>query len=144
MIDIQEVPIADTDEINTFLRGEWTIADQEHFGRAINWEKRHLTFVARQDGELIGVIELMVQAGVMHIEDIIIKHSWRRKGVGEALIRRAEDVARELNLHKVYLETGKTWQATRFYHALGYEETGILSHHLAGHDYVEFTKLINT
>ncbi len=84
----------------------------------------------------------MIQAGVMHIEDIIIKHSRRRRGIGEALIRRAEAAAGELELHKVYLETGKTWQATRFYHALGYEQTRELPDHLAGQDYVEFTKLL--
>ena len=73
MIDIQEAPTANTDEINAFLHGEWAIADCEHFGRPINWEKQLLTFVARQDGELIGVIEVMIQAGVMHIDDIIVK-----------------------------------------------------------------------
>ena len=49
----------------------------------------------------------------------------RRGGHGEALMRRAEGIARELGCHSVWLDTF-SFQAPGFYEKLGYEVFGRL------------------
>ena len=78
----------------------------------------------------------------MHIEAIIIKHDNYGHGVGKMLMEKAEILATENKLHKIYLETGKTWDATRFYEALGYQVTGELPNHFENQDYVEYSKFL--
>ena len=141
MIDIQPVEEIDK-EIEDFQKEEWEPADMAHFGRIINWEKHNQIFTARENGKLVGVLELCIQAGVMHIEAVIIKHDNYGKGVGKSLMEKAEIIAFENKLHKIYLETGKTWEATKFYEALGYQVTGELPNHFENQDYVEYSKFL--
>ncbi len=142
MIDIKTVEKIDpvTEE---FQKAEWIPADLTHFGRKIDWEKENKVFTATEDGKLVGVLEFSIQAGVMHIEALIVKHDEYRRGIGKMLMQKAETLASQRRLHKIYLETGKTWDATKFYEALGYKVTGELPNHFEKQDYVEYTKFLS-
>lgn len=142
MIDIKEVEKIDQ-TIEAFQKAEWIPAGLTHFGRKIDWKKENKVFTASEDEKLIGVLELSIQAGVMHIEALIIKHDEYGRGIGKMLMQKAEALAGERQLHKIYLETGKTWDATKFYEALGYKVTGELPNHFEKQDYVEYSKFLS-
>lgn len=142
MIDIKAVEKTDQ-VLEEFQKAEWIPADIAHFGRKIDWKKENKVFTATEDGKLVGVLEFSIQAGVMHIESLIVKHDEYRKGVGTMLMQKAESLAYERQLHKIYLETGKTWDATKFYEVLGYKVTGELPNHFGKQAYVEYTKFLS-
>lgn len=131
-----------TDEIKNLQKDEWEIADIAHFGRVIDWKKETRVIIARVDNELVGVLELSMQSGVMHIESLIVKHTMQGQGIGRALVERAEQLAKEYHLHKIYLETGESWNATRFYEALGYINSGILQNHYENIHYIIYSKYL--
>lgn len=135
---LTEVPSTRLD----FVRREWGFADLEQYGRIIDWKPTKLFIQAFDHDELIGDLELLIQGGVMHIEDLIIHHDWQRKGVGRTLMLEAEKIAREQKLHKIYLETGENWPARKFYDSLGYIKNGELPNHLIGVTYVIYTKFL--
>ena len=141
MIDIQEVN-ANSQEIEKFQENEWQPADIEHFGRTIDWKKEKKILKALEGAKLVGVLELTIQSGVMHIDSLIVKHDRQGQGIGKELMEKAESVARQNKLHKIYLDTGKNWGAVKFYEALGYIKTGELPKHLELQDYVEFSKFL--
>lgn len=141
MIDIKILDTLSDDAI-VFAKAAWAKADATHFGRKIQWAKEKKAFLAYEDGEIVGVLELTMQAGVMYIDEIIVKEELHRKGIGKMLMQKAEEVAKEKNLHKVYLDTGKDWPATKFYEALGYTKTGELPNHFEHADYVTYSKFL--
>lgn len=141
MIDIQELSSVPP-EMLEFQKREWQIADQKHFGRKVRWEKEKKVLTASDNGELCGVLELRIQAGVMTIDSLIVKHDVQGKGIGKALMLRAEHIAKDNQLHKIFLDTGKNWPATGFYEALGYTKTGDLIKHLDQQDFVLYSKFL--
>jgi len=141
MIDIKILDNLSDDAIN-FVKSEWAKADFIHFGRKIQWSKEKKVFQAYENGAIVGVLELTIQAGVMYIDELIIRQDMQRKGFGKRLMQKAEDVAREQKLHKMYLDTGKDWPAAKFYEALGYEKTGELPNHFENADYAVYSKFL--
>ncbi len=142
MLDIKITPET-TSEITEFLKEEWKQADLNHYGKVTDWKKEKLILQAFENNELVGVIELTIQVGVMHITEVIVKHKKQQKGIGKSLMKKAEELAKEKNLHKIYLETGASWEATKFYEALGYTKTGDLPKHWVKHDFVIYTKFLD-
>ena len=66
----------------------------------------------------------------------------RGKGIGSALILAAETKAKEIGVHKMWLETGTTWKAKMFYEKCGYTVRIILPNHIAGYEFVLMDKMI--
>lgn len=141
MINIQIVD-AISPEIENFQKAQWALADLKHFGRVVSWQRKSKVLKAMQNNELIGVLDLNFQSGVMHIDGLIIKEDKQRQGIGKALMLKAEEIARENNLHKIYLDTGKMWPANDFYQSLGYTITAELQDHLEHQDYVIYSKFL--
>jgi ribosomal protein S18 acetylase RimI-like enzyme len=129
-------------EIEVFQKEAWQSADMEYFGRMVDWKKEKQILQAIENEVLVGVLELIIQAGVMHIESVIVKKDKQGQGIGKQLMEKAEAIAKENKLHKLYLETGKNWKATTFYENLSYEKTGDLPKHFKGQDYVEYSKFL--
>ena len=141
MITIQTQDTISPEAIN-FVKEEWTMADKVHFGHPVEWKKEKKALVAQEAESIVGVLELTMQAGVMYIDELIIKTSRHGQGIGKMLMQKAEEMARENTMHKIYLDTGASWPAVEFYNALGYIKTGDLPHHLAGQDYVVYSKFL--
>ncbi len=141
MIHIQVLDSLSQDAI-TFVKEEWTQADVAHFGHVVDWKKEKMALEAKEDDVLLGVLELTIQAGVMYIDELIVKKESYGHGVGKMLMEKAETIAKEKKLHKIYLDTGAAWPATKFYEALGYKKTGDLPQHLGKQDYVVYSKYL--
>lgn len=131
-----------SDDAITFVKYEWIVADKVHFGREIKWQKEKQALTASDNDEIVGVIELTIQAGVMYIDELIVASHRQGQGIGTQLMQKAEELAREKHLHKIYLDTGSNWPAVKFYENLGYQQTGILSKHYENLDYIIFTKFL--
>lgn len=129
-------------KILEFLKKEWKTADIKYRGKEMTWLKTNKVLTAYEDQTLVGVLELNYVAGVMYIEEIIVAFDYHKKGIGTLLMKNAEDIAREAGLHKIYLETGKTWGIASFYENLGYIQTGEMPKHSGGQDYVQYSKFL--
>ncbi|HSW97401.1 MAG TPA: GNAT family N-acetyltransferase [Candidatus Saccharimonadales bacterium] len=141
MIDIQIVETV-SPEIEIFQRKEWELADLKHFGRIVSWGKESKILKAIQDNNLIGVLDLTIESGVMHIDGLIVKEDKQGNGIGKALMIKAEELAKERKVHKIYLDTGKTWLSSNFYQSLGYTITAELQNHIEHQDYVIYSKFL--
>lgn len=142
MINIQIVDTISPDAIK-FVKEEWTKADIPHFGHVVNWKKEKKVLQAMDENKIVGILELIMQAGVMYIDELIVAEIHHGEGVGKTLMEKAEEIAKVNNMHKIYLDTGKNWPAVKFYEALGYEKTGEFPKHLEGVDYVIFSKFLS-
>jgi ribosomal protein S18 acetylase RimI-like enzyme len=131
-----------SERLSEFDRREWALANEEHYGRLLDWQKSKYILEATEDAEVVGALFLDIEMGVAHVLSLIVSHDRRGLGIGKALLQEAESVARQRNAHKIYLETGKTWDAVPFYEASGYRITGELLDHYLHEDFVEMTKVL--
>ncbi|MFA6981912.1 MAG: GNAT family N-acetyltransferase [Patescibacteria group bacterium] len=130
-------------EATNFKYKEWAKMDIELYGSKIGWYNEVRYIVARDDrGDVIGDLELKVEAQVAYIDTLIVRADVRKQGVGRELVREAERVAKELKAHKIYLLTGRNWQSQNFYRSLGYEKTGEQNDHYFHVDFDILTKKI--
>jgi len=88
--------------------------------------------VAEEEGQVIAAlnacvrpsadIPLLVRRNYVSIENVVVLDSHRRRGVGQALMERAEQWAQERNIDSIYLTVWEFNQdAIEFYERLGYE-----------------------
>lgn len=130
------------DYLEPFYKDIWHNANIEYYGKQIDWSTTTRFIEAYDKAELVGVLELRVQVGVAYVFEVAVAYSHQGKGVGKVLMQKAEEIAKEMKCHKIYLETGKTWGKTTFYEKLGYEQTGIFPKHFGGHDYIQYSKFL--
>lgn len=86
--------------------------------------RRSATWVAEADGDTVGfLVARREPGGAAHIITIDVVESWRRRGVGKALMDAAESWAAGLDLAVLYLETAVDNEiAQRFYRRRGYHK----------------------
>jgi len=87
-------------------------------------------FIAKIDGKYAGFTQLypsFTSVGMKRIwvlNDLYVHQDFRKKGVGEALIRHTFEYARKTGRTKVMLETGKdNIQAQKLYEKIGFERS---------------------
>ena len=91
-------------------------------------DDRHGVFVARAGGEVVGVVALSEQehwSGQMdaYVGELVTAEAWEGRGVGRALLARAEQWARDHGLERISLETGAAnTRARAFYARSGYQD----------------------
>jgi ribosomal protein S18 acetylase RimI-like enzyme len=133
----------ETKELKKFRRKEWKQVDLEHFGKNVLFHRRKYQLMAIDNkNEIIGQLLFNIMAGVSHIKEILVAKGRRRQNIGKELMRKAEEITRKHNIHKIILETGKTWSAVPFYKSLGYKITGKHPNHYFHQDFVIFTKFL--
>jgi len=128
--------------MRSFDKTEWKYYDREHFGRVISWDTRIYYLKAYEGKEIVGTMELKVEAGVGFIKTLIVKYSNQRKGTGKILMLEAENIIKKQNGHKIFLTTGKYWDAVKFYLALGFKQTGEMRNHYFHVNFIEMSKFI--
>ena len=128
------------DDLKEFSIREWHAVDEEHYGRAVEWNLKEFVFKATQNETIVGMISGKHESGVLYIEDIIVGKGKRNTGIGKALMEAAEEFGRSQGAHKAYLLTGKTWGAAKFYELLGYTKCGDLPDHHFHTDFVAYSK----
>jgi ribosomal protein S18 acetylase RimI-like enzyme len=129
-------------EMKEFDKSEWKNYDIEHFGREIEWDTKKYFIKAEKNDEVVGTLELVVEGGVGKIHTLLVGKNEHGKGIGRSLIQKAEEITKKQNGHKLYLTTGKEWEAVKFYKAVGFEITGELKNHYFNIDFVELTKFL--
>ena len=77
------------------------------------------------DGNIIGGLLGGTYWGWMYIDVLWVHKDFRRKGIGSALLRAAEEQARARGCHHVHVDT-MSWQAPLFYQKHGYKLIGTL------------------
>lgn len=91
---------------------------------------RGVHLVAEGDGVVVGQASIdLAPYGVASL-GMLVDRAWRRRGVGEALVRAAVDAAREHGCHKMSLQVWPHNGAARaLYRKVGFVEEGLLLRH---------------
>ncbi len=129
-----------SEQAKAFDKYEWKKYDVEHFGREIEWDTKTYFLEYKEGDEVVGTLELKVEGGVGKINTLLVSRDSHRKGVGKALMEQAEEITRKQNGHKMFLSTGRDWNAVHFYKAMGYKETGELNNHYFSINFIQFSK----
>jgi len=81
--------------------------------------------------------QLRMKGRIVTIDELVVSASWRRRGVGRALMKRALERARALTARRVELHTHKgRGEAVRaFYESCGFQEVDSLVMRLAEGDF---------
>jgi len=81
------------------------------------------TYVAEEDGSVVGFATWAEAGGTMDLEDLFVDPDWRRRGIAAALVGRIVEVLRELGVE--CLEVTANPHARGFYSAAGFIDCGV-------------------
>jgi GNAT superfamily N-acetyltransferase len=124
-------------EIETAKPGEtdafWKVHDRdwrtELWNFRVVWHEQQHDVIARDDGELVGVLRLRIAASLGHVDALYVVPSQRRRGVGRLLVSRAEELSNYYNCHKVTVPVFHDQAAQRFFTACGYVVEAVIPQH---------------
>jgi GNAT superfamily N-acetyltransferase len=92
-------------------------ADYEHAVHA------HMIDLYERDGGLLGLVEMIPQSDHLLIENLAVRPDQQGKGLGDILLKHAEDCARSLGFGETRLYTNAMFAANlAFYARRGYAE----------------------
>jgi RimJ/RimL family protein N-acetyltransferase len=112
-----------------------SVGDERRYIRALQRHPDAALFVAELDtGELVGRLSLMrdPHPASSHVADLglMVSASYRRQGIGSALMAAAETWARESKIEKLELHVFPyNTAAIALYEKLGYEHEGLRKQH---------------
>jgi ribosomal protein S18 acetylase RimI-like enzyme len=109
------------------LKLKYSLPTREELGALVG-SKASILLIVRfpnENGPIVGMLTLLiyrVPSGVRaHVEDIVVDESMRGQGIGEALVRRALNIAREAGANGVALTTNPRREAAnRLYQRMGF------------------------
>lgn len=108
--------IYNTDQVDGYSEGD---LDRFFDGRD-EW-----VCVASDDDNIIAFLSIEVHhedTEYIYLDDLSVTKQYRNKGIGTELIQKAEDYAKEINIHEICLHVEKSNSgAFRLYERLGYE-----------------------
>jgi len=90
-------------------------------------------YIALVGGETVGVFALLIMDNLGHcgapsgiVEDVVVRHDRRRRGIGAAMMSFAMDRCRERKCYKMVLSSNRNRaDAHEFYRSLGFEIHGL-------------------
>jgi ribosomal protein S18 acetylase RimI-like enzyme len=131
-----------SDELKKFFKDEFEdLYSQKYFGKkTAYWNRKWFYAKAVSEKEIIGAMVLKTEAGVGKIESIVVKHTKIRQGIGKILMKKAEEICKKEECHKLHLSTGKTWGTLAFYESLGFTKTGEVKNHFFHAAFIELEK----
>lgn len=111
-----------------------TTADYERFWRDVSAGVANgqvILLAARSDDGIVGTAQLHLigkpnQPHRAEIAKVLVHSRARRQGIGEALMHRAEAIAREKGRDLLVLDTDEHGAARRLYNRLGWTEVGTI------------------
>ncbi|HKM65246.1 MAG TPA: GNAT family N-acetyltransferase [Acidisphaera sp.] len=111
--------------------------------RTVPYEARRFALLLHDgDGRLAAGMSGLLSWQWLFVEALWVDDAWRGRGLGRALLTRAEAHAVAEGCHSAWLDT---FQARGFYLALGYREFGVLDDYPAGQNrYFMRKRLIRT
>jgi GNAT superfamily N-acetyltransferase len=81
------------------------------------------TYVAEEEGSLVGFATWVEAGGVFELEDLFVDPGWRRRGIAAALVNRIVQVLRARGVER--LEVTANPDAMGFYRAAGFIDCGV-------------------
>jgi GNAT superfamily N-acetyltransferase len=81
------------------------------------------TYVAEEEGSLVGFATWIEAGGVVELEDLFVDPRWRRRGIAAALVDRIAQVLRARGVQR--LEVTANPHAMGFYRAAGFVDCGV-------------------
>ena len=81
------------------------------------------TYVAEEEGSLVGFATWIEAGGVLELEDLFVDPAWRRRGIATALVSRITQVLRARGAER--LEVTANPHAMGFYRAAGFIDCGV-------------------
>ena len=98
------------------------------FWRGVAGSSQRALFVAEDDGRIVGTVQVVFdmpenQPHRGDVSKMLVHRSQRRKGVGEALMRAAEDAAKSAGRNLLVLDTASA-DAERLYERCGFQRAG--------------------
>ena len=81
------------------------------------------TYVADEDGSVVGFATWAEAGGTIDLEDLFVDPGWRRRGIATALVGRIVDVLRARGVE--FLEVTANPHAREFYRAAGFTDCGV-------------------
>ena len=81
------------------------------------------TYVAEEEGSLVGFATWIEADGIFELEDLFVDPVWRRRGIAMALVKRIAEVLRARGVER--LEVTANPHALGFYHAAGFIDCGV-------------------
>jgi predicted N-acetyltransferase YhbS len=95
----------------------------------IRADPRHELLVAEDQGEVVGTVVLLIVPNLSHsatpwalVENLVVGHEYRRRGLGRLLLEYAVARAKEKGCYRIQLCSDKRREeAHRFYHSVGFE-----------------------
>ncbi|MCX7780380.1 MAG: GNAT family N-acetyltransferase [Negativicutes bacterium] len=96
-------------------------------------DKRQHLLVAEVEGKVVGTLNLSVIPNLGHggqpwaaIDNVAVDTAYRSRGIGQALVAEAGNIARKFNCYKIILSSNLArTRAHDFYRRLGWKETHI-------------------
>lgn len=90
--------------------------DDRHYS---HYDSATIDIAYESEGNIIGTVRFHFSSMVVYLEALVVDRPYRRQGVGTALVRTVEDMARERNISAVRVRS--TSAARSFYERLGYK-----------------------
>jgi GNAT superfamily N-acetyltransferase len=81
------------------------------------------TYVAEEDGSVVGFATWIEAAGIVELEDLFVDPGWMRRGIATALVECIADVLRSQGVER--LEVIANPHALGFYRAAGFIDCGV-------------------
>jgi GNAT superfamily N-acetyltransferase len=99
------------------------LAHPEHLALGPGGLAEGRTYVAEEDGSLVGFATWAQADGTVELEDLFVDPGWRRRGIATALVSRMVDVLRARGVQ--CLEVTANSHAQGFYSAAGFIDCGV-------------------
>jgi ribosomal-protein-alanine N-acetyltransferase len=102
------------------------------------------TLIAEKNDELVGLVIVDVRGGHAHLAAIAVRTAWRGRGLGRALLRAGEAVAREMGAREMDLATADSnLAAAELFLRSGYQRRRVRTRYYArGQHAIEMYKAL--
>jgi ribosomal protein S18 acetylase RimI-like enzyme len=99
--------------------------------------------VAKNGREIVGFCFSEDDDGLVWLAWFGVHHSYRRRGIGVALLRKLEEVARDRRSHKIWCDCRTENEASKLVlSTYGYVELCTVRNHWYGQDFILWEKLV--
>ncbi len=124
-----EVAVAKPGDAAAFWRAHDRTWRSEAWGFKVVWHEQSHDIVATVEGATVAALQLRIAASLAHVEALFVEPAQRGRGIGRALLARAEEIANYYNCHKVSVGVLDGSAALRFFLACGYHLEAVLPQH---------------
>ena len=140
---ISKMTILDLNEIKDILENEFDDFWNYQIFKSELENPNSVYFIIRQNNEICGFIGALQVLDTADIMNIVIKKSYRGKGLSKILLEYIINYCKENNIKKINLEvSSKNIVAINLYKKYGFEEVGCRKNYYKNADGVLLTKIL--